>query len=74
MKSGLIIAAKAPLKVEFELTVLIEGLVLCLQGLLVLLLELDILRSLDTVHGRSGTHLVYHVAVKVPKTAPDFAN
>ena len=67
-------AAKAPLKVEFELTVLIEGLVLCLQGLLVLLLELDILRSLDTVHGRSGTHLVCHVAVKVPKTAPDFAN
>ena len=67
-------AAKAPLKVEFELTVLIEGLVLCLQSLLVLLLELDILRSLDTVHGRSGTHLVLHVAVKVPKTAPDFAN
>ena len=67
-------AAKAPLKVEFELTVLIEGLVLRLQGLLVLLLELDILRSLDTVHGRSGTHLVLQVTMKVPKTAPNYPN
>ena len=67
-------AAKAPQKVEFELTVLIEGLVLRLQGLLVFLLELDILGRLDTVHGRSGTDLVLHVALKVPKTAPDFAN
>ena len=67
-------AAKAPQKVEFELTVLIEGLVLRLQGLLVLLLELDILGRLETVHGRSGTDLVLHVALKVPKTAPGSPN